>query len=95
VVHARGVVHRDLKPANIFLIGGDVQSVKNFDLGIARVSGGALTSAGRTLAGIFALGWARCARRSSSPTTSPIASPISARENRRYVAVGLTYRATT
>ena len=49
VVHARGVVHRDLEPANIFLIGGDVQSVKILDLGIARVSGGALTSAGHTL----------------------------------------------
>lgn len=36
VMHARGIVHRDIKPANLFLIDGEVASVRVLDLGLAR-----------------------------------------------------------
>jgi tetratricopeptide (TPR) repeat protein len=34
--HARGIVHRDLKPANIILEGGDLETPKVLDFGLAR-----------------------------------------------------------
>ncbi len=34
-VHARGVVHRDIKPSNLFVVHGQVESLKLIDLGIA------------------------------------------------------------
>src|SRR6185437_4289248 len=36
--HERGLVHRDIKPSNIFVLGGDVDSIKLVDFGIARIS---------------------------------------------------------
>ncbi len=39
--HARGILHRDLKPSNIFLAGGDPESPRLLDFGIARLRGAA------------------------------------------------------
>ncbi|MFO0758435.1 MAG: protein kinase [Byssovorax sp.] len=35
--HQKGVVHRDIKPTNLFLPGGEIDSVKVLDFGVARV----------------------------------------------------------
>jgi serine/threonine protein kinase len=35
--HAQSVIHRDLKPANVYLCGGDLQSLRLLDFGIARI----------------------------------------------------------
>jgi eukaryotic-like serine/threonine-protein kinase len=36
--HKHGVIHRDLKPSNLFLVGGDIGSIKIIDFGVARRS---------------------------------------------------------
>jgi tetratricopeptide (TPR) repeat protein len=36
--HAKGVIHRDIKPSNIMLAGGQLDSVKVVDFGVARVT---------------------------------------------------------
>ncbi len=46
VVHDHGIVHRDLKPSNTFLVDSDVEQVKVFDFGVARIGGGTTTQAG-------------------------------------------------
>ena len=47
--HARGVVHRDIKPSNLFVVGGQLATMKLIDFGIAQVEAGEDT--GLTLAG--------------------------------------------
>jgi serine/threonine-protein kinase len=37
--HATGVVHRDVKPANLFVVAGEVTSLRVLDFGVARVEG--------------------------------------------------------
>ncbi|HEU5058830.1 MAG TPA: serine/threonine-protein kinase, partial [Kofleriaceae bacterium] len=34
--HARGVVHRDIKPSNLFVVGGQIATLKIIDFGIAQ-----------------------------------------------------------
>ncbi len=47
--HARGIVHRDLKPSNLFLVGGELASVRVLDFGIARVEGTTRTGTGAVI----------------------------------------------
>lgn len=50
VAHGRGIIHRDVNPRNLFLMGGDVRSVKVLDFGIARPL---RATFGMTLPGVY------------------------------------------
>ncbi|MCA9524079.1 MAG: serine/threonine protein kinase [Myxococcales bacterium] len=38
--HAQGVTHRDIKPSNIILVGGEIESAKLIDFGVAKFTDG-------------------------------------------------------
>lgn len=42
-LHGCGIVHRDLKPSNLFLVGGNIDSVKIIDFGLVRLSSASTT----------------------------------------------------
>ncbi len=49
--HARGVVHRDIKPSNLFVVGGQLASLKLIDFGIAQEDTGCDEDTGLTQTG--------------------------------------------